>query len=92
MTTMFDKWHPSITPSRVVDAAMRRMTTLDNPGFCLACGNEQEGCEPDARDYECEACGESQVFGADELLLHVNEVNRFKIPVIFPTEPNHDEP
>jgi hypothetical protein len=56
--------------------------TLDNPGFCLASGNEQEGCEPDARGYDCEACGEPQV--SDELMLHINEVNRFKIPAIFP--------
>ena len=50
---------------------MRRMQSLDNPGFCIACGNEAEGCEPDAREYECEACGESQVYGADELLLEI---------------------
>jgi len=37
-------------------------------GFCLACGNEQGGCEPDARRYECEACGEKQVFGPHEIL------------------------
>jgi hypothetical protein len=40
----------------------------DQAGFCLACGNEQYGCEPDARGYECEACGEKQVFGASELV------------------------
>jgi hypothetical protein len=37
-------------------------------GFCLACGFEQGGCEPDARRYECEACGEKQVFGPHEIL------------------------
>ena len=37
-------------------------------GFCLACGFEQGGCEPDARKYQCESCGEKQVFGASELL------------------------
>ena len=58
-----------ITLDRIVNACERRMTTLDNPGFCLACGNEQGGCEPDAREYECEACGKSQVYGSDELLL-----------------------
>ena len=61
--------HISITADRVADAVERRMTTLDNPGFCLACGNEQEGCEPDARKYECEACGENKVYGAEELML-----------------------
>jgi Zn finger protein HypA/HybF involved in hydrogenase expression len=61
--------HPSITEGRIMDACERRMTTLDDPGFCLACGNEQGGCEPDARRYQCEACGEFQVYGAEELAL-----------------------
>jgi hypothetical protein len=38
-------------------------------GFCLACQQSQSGCEPDARNYECESCGERQVFGAEELIL-----------------------
>jgi hypothetical protein len=38
-------------------------------GICLACWEEQEGCEPDARNYECESCGEKQVFGAQEIVL-----------------------
>lgn len=90
MTMMFDNWHPSVTPMRVVDGARRQKMTLDDPGFCLACGHEQGGCEPDARNYECEACGEPQVYGAEELMLQVNEVNRFKIPVIFPRGPDHE--
>jgi hypothetical protein len=65
------KIHPSITQDRIVDAVERRMTTLDNPGLCLSCGLEQGGCEPDARKYLCESCGESQVYGADELLLRI---------------------
>jgi len=63
--------HASITEDRVVDAVERGMFGLDNPGFCLACGEEQGGCEPDARYYECEGCGERQVFGAEEVLLMV---------------------
>jgi hypothetical protein len=47
------------------------MMTLDNPGFCLVCGLEHDGVEPDAQNYECEACGEPQVFGADELLMEI---------------------
>jgi len=65
------KMHKSITADLIMDAVERRMITLDNPGFCKACGNEQEGCEPDARNYECEACGEKQVFGSEELLLEL---------------------
>lgn len=63
------KRHPSITIERVLEAAEREMYTLDNPGFCLSCGMEQDGCEPDARRYECENCGEEQVYGAAELLM-----------------------
>ena len=65
------KMHPSITEERILEACERRMTSLDDPGFCLACGNEQGGCEPDARRYRCEACGEHAVYGAEELLLMI---------------------
>ena len=41
----------------------------DNLGFCVACGEEAESCEPDARGYECESCGARAVFGAEELML-----------------------
>lgn len=63
------KIHKSLTQKRIIDACERRMTTLDNPGFCLACGNEADSCEPDAAGYECEACGEPEVYGSDEILL-----------------------
>jgi len=62
------KIHPSITIERVIEAVEREMTTLDNPGFCLACGEEADGCEPDAEGYECESCGSHKVYGAAELL------------------------
>lgn len=61
--------HKSITVSRIMNAVERRMAALDNPGFCTECGNEQDGCEPDARNYSCEACGAKKVFGAEELML-----------------------
>ena len=62
-------WHASITAERVMEAAEREMTTLDNPGFCLICGAEAEGCEPDAREYTCESCGAPHVYGAQEIML-----------------------
>lgn len=61
--------HKSITAEVVMEACERRLTSLDNPGFCIACGCEASSCEPDARNYECEACGEMEVFGAEELLM-----------------------
>jgi Zn finger protein HypA/HybF involved in hydrogenase expression len=53
---------------------MPRLSTIEQNsaeymGYCLACGEEQEGVEPDARQYECEACGKSKVYGGEELLL-----------------------
>lgn len=63
--------HPSITLARIMQACERHRMTLDDPGLCLACGNEQDGCEPDARRYQCDACGERAVYGAEELLLRV---------------------
>jgi len=41
----------------------------DNLGFCLACGEEAGGVEPDAEGYECESCGKSKVYGAEQILL-----------------------
>jgi predicted RNA-binding Zn-ribbon protein involved in translation (DUF1610 family) len=63
------KMHPSITERMVMAACERYRMTLDNPGICVSCGNEQGGVEPDARRYECEACGDHAVYGAEELLL-----------------------
>ena len=40
----------------------------DHIGFCIACGDEAYGCEPDARNYECESCGKMEVYGAEECL------------------------
>jgi predicted RNA-binding Zn-ribbon protein involved in translation (DUF1610 family) len=61
--------HASITIDRVSQACHRRNLSLDNPGFCLECGAEVEGVEPDASEYQCEECGEPRVFGAEEILL-----------------------
>ena len=65
------KIHPSVTSERVCEAVEEQMSSLENPGFCVACGEDAEGCEPDARKYECGACGEMAVYGAEELLLYV---------------------
>ncbi len=61
--------HPSVTRDRVTEAVEREQTSLDNPGFCIRCGDEAEGVEPDARTYECETCGAHAVYGAAELLI-----------------------
>ena len=40
-----------------------------NLGFCTECGAEKDSCEPDAREYRCEDCGERAVYGAEELIV-----------------------
>lgn len=63
------KINPKITLDVIADACERRLHSLDNLGFCVDCGHEQDGCEPDARNYECEACGQMKVYGAEELMI-----------------------
>ena len=63
--------HKSITQERVIALVEQNETTLSNLGLCTTCGEEQEGCEPDAHHYECENCGARQVFGAEELLIRM---------------------
>jgi hypothetical protein len=57
-------YHPSVTSVRVQELLQRD----DNLGLCVACGEEAHGVEPDARRYQCEACGKRSVYGAEELL------------------------
>ena len=63
------KIHKSITEDRITAMCIRQLHSLDNPGICLSCGEEADGCEPDAERYTCESCGEKQVYGADQALL-----------------------
>jgi len=65
------KLHRSVTSKRVCAAVEEQMSTLANPGFCVACGADHDGCEPDARKYECYDCGAMAVYGAAELLNYV---------------------
>lgn len=62
-----NEWHSTVTDERVIEGVEED----DNIGFCLACGSEHYGVEPDARGYRCEECGASMVFGAEELLLYL---------------------
>ena len=60
---------PGPDMNRVIEAVEESWLTTYNPGFCLKCGYEQDGCEPDAEGYECENCGEHTVDGAENCLL-----------------------
>lgn len=58
-------------PSRdeITDFAIECCESDCYDGMCLACGNVQGDCEPDAERYECEACGERAVYGGEQLLI-----------------------
>jgi len=36
---------------------------------CIKCGAEHYNCEPDARKYKCEECGQLTVYGASEIVI-----------------------
>ena len=57
--------HPDITLDRISEA----ITDATNDGFCIACGAEANGVEPDAAGYTCEGCGAHGVYGTEELLV-----------------------
>ena len=59
----------SLDMDRVMEAVTESWNSCSNPGFCIECGYEQEGCEPDAEGYECEECGAMAVMGAENCLL-----------------------
>ncbi len=40
------KMHKSVTVDRIMEACERGDMTLDNPGICVACGCDADGCEP----------------------------------------------
>jgi len=55
-----------LTKSRIIQACNE-----DYVGLCIACGDEKDGCEPDARNYKCDSCERFTVFGAEELAIRV---------------------
>lgn len=65
-------WHVSLTDAVIMDAHERQSMTLNDPGYCLICGNEAFGVEPDAENQECESCGAEQVFGTHWLLMEIS--------------------
>jgi len=60
------KIHESVTLSRALRLAEEQMFGTVNPGLCFGCGEEADGCEPDARKYTCEYCDAPRVYGAQE--------------------------
>ena len=52
-----------------LNIAMELAENDNNEGLCAKCGETQDGVEPDARKYQCEACGAMEVYGAEEYIL-----------------------
>ena len=61
-----------VTEDEILEAAQEQMFGMGNDGFCLACGEMQDGCEPDARNYKCESCGRLWVYGATEIITEIS--------------------
>lgn len=59
------KPHPSIT----FEVIERAISDDNNLGYCVVCGHEHDGLEPDARNVECQNCSVLQVYGAAEILI-----------------------
>ena len=52
-----------------LDALLEVISGDNSGGFCLACGAEADGVEPDARRHRCGGCDRHKVYGAEELML-----------------------
>ena len=52
-----------------LETLMTEIEQDENTGYCLACGEQADNIEPDARKYKCESCNMPKVYGSQELLL-----------------------
>lgn len=64
-----DKGNKFILPVVSEDEMQEIMFGTSDNGWCIACGEEAYGVEPDARKYECECCEKRAVYGYQELLM-----------------------
>lgn len=60
-----------VIPDLDIDTLTDAIQQDDGIGFCVHCGAETSGVEPDAREYKCDNCDELGVYGAEELLIMV---------------------
>lgn len=54
---------------RMFKVTEEQMLTDRDMGYCIYCGEEAYGVEPDARRYVCDACDKPGVYGLEELLM-----------------------
>ena len=59
----------NIHPSLTLELIMHAVESDDYIGFCLKCGAEHYGVEPDAVGYECEECEAHAVSGAEDIFI-----------------------
>lgn len=55
-----------------IEQIIEALTSDESMGFCLSCGADAYGVEPDARGYTCDECGAAKVYGAEECLIMVS--------------------
>ena len=60
---------PGWTADEIMAEAEDQMFGMGNTGICIKCGADRGECEPDARGYPCDECGERAVYGVSELVL-----------------------
>ena len=63
--------HDTITESRVIEALEADPMSVDEPGFCLACGAAEHVPSPDTHKFFCSDCGAFAVIGANELFMEL---------------------
>jgi hypothetical protein len=56
-------------PRLSMDELGNLMLDHADTGWCVACGQEVDGVEPDARKYPCQSCNQDAVFGLQELVI-----------------------
>lgn len=63
--------YPAIDRDELEAAVKDSLFGMGSAGFCKECGAQRDGCEPDARDYECYECGAMAVDGAEWLMISI---------------------
>jgi hypothetical protein len=67
--TKEDRIMAKLPDGLTLETVMESMNGDEYPGFCLKCGEQADGVEPDARRYECESCGANAVYGSEEIVM-----------------------
>jgi len=52
-----------------LDAVIQACEDDRNTGFCIECGEEAYGCEPDMQREKCHSCGSYAVYGGEQIII-----------------------